>query len=382
MNGTLRVLVKDLVELMQGWRGSALVFLVPPIALMLVGQLRTETDPVRLLVAVNQDSLSQRQSRQLEELVRTLQEIASLQVTVRQQVLRDPLETLETEDFDLLLEVDDPTWLLYTAETDTNQLPSLEQLAGGIERALALISSRSPRRTRALDVGEELDSLVENLAAAGLVTRLRHYYPAIYNRGDELLPKTIALLLCFLPFVLTAPSLIRERQARTLEALLAAPPITPRALFWGRCGAAVSVTYFHFLAMLVLAQLMYGVLIKSGLPGVVLLITPAILSSTFLGIVVSTLARSQSQSFIWAAVYFLTLALFSDVLYPINESSWIIRGLSTFSPLTFIHGWLNAWMLGAGLGRNFVGLLLIVTAQALFFGGLAWWSFRRFLRRV
>ena len=51
MLGALRIFRKDLFELLDGARGILLVFVLPSVLLLLVGQIQTQTPPLHMLVA-------------------------------------------------------------------------------------------------------------------------------------------------------------------------------------------------------------------------------------------------------------------------------------------------------------------------------------------
>jgi ABC-2 type transport system permease protein len=97
-----------------------------------------------------------------------------------------------------------------------------------------------------------------------------------------------------------------------------------------------------------LAQSVYHLYIKSQVWIPILLFLPAILSSTFLGLAVSALARSQTETLVAAAGYFFALALLTGFFYPIDQSPTAVQALSTLFPLTQLRPAMNSWMLGEG----------------------------------
>jgi ABC-type multidrug transport system permease subunit len=208
------------------------------------------------------------------------------------------------------------------------------------------------------------------------------YYPQAAEHSLDLLPRTIALISCFLPFVLAAPSLIREKEAHTLEILLAAPRIKPGVLFVGKCFFPIVVGLFEFLLMLVLAQPFYHVDVKSGLLQIALFLLPALLSSTLLGLAVSAVANSQPQSMMSSAIYFLALTLLTGFLYPLSQGSALIQGLSKLFPLTFVSPVLNAWMFGAHFSPFLLEAVMWLSFQCVFYGILALLAFLYALRHI
>jgi len=385
MLGTLRVLRKDLLELLDGVRGILLVLVLPAVLLLLVGQLRVQSQPLQMLVA---GEATGAEEKEFEAFLQLLEEIAGLEIELRDSPVVDPLETTRHGGFDLLLNIEGDTsrdWVFYTAETNRLRFVSLEQFVAGLDRALRVLELAQGDFG---DPGTEFDAEIELLKAeifalsAAASDRLVAYFPRAADRATDVVVRTAALILCFLPFVLAAPSLIREREAHTLEPLLAAPGIGPGAVMAGKALYALVVSLFNWLLMLVLVQSFYSLDVKSGLLQTTLFLLPALLSSALLGLAVSALARSQSQVIIAAALYFLGMTLFSGFLYPIEEASGTIQALSSLFSLTFVHPILTAWMLGAGAAALVSPETAALWAQVLVMGLGAVLAVRRSLRHI
>lgn len=355
MLGAFRIFRKDLFELLDGARGMLLVFVLPSVLLLLVGQIQTRTPPFRMLVAGEPGD-----DRVFDRLVLLLGELSTVEVTTRQQTEIDPLTALRDGGFDLALNVEGESpddWRIYTAETHRGRLAAVRRLVGGLSRALHL----------ATESDNGLEDRLREFVAIGTVrpSRLTSYFPLAADPGTDLMAGTMALILCFLPFVLGSPGWIREKQAHTLEVLLAAPTVGPASLVVGKCLYAVLVTLFEFLLMVVLMQSVYGVQVKTGMPWIVLFLLPALLGSALLGLAVSAMVKSHAQSTIAAAVYFFGMSLLSGFFYPVEQASPIVQTLSTAFPLTFVRPLLKAWLVGAvsvGVSARDLGLLWLQCA--------------------
>jgi len=113
-------------ELFDGVRGILLVFVLPSVLLLLVGQIQTRTPSFRMLVAGEP-----RDDRVFHEVVELLQELSTVEVTIREATEVDPLEVLRDEGYDLLLNVEGESpdlWRIYTAETQRGRLASARRL--------------------------------------------------------------------------------------------------------------------------------------------------------------------------------------------------------------------------------------------------------------
>lgn len=364
MRLALRIFHNDLFLLLQGIRGLLLVLVLPPLMLLLVGDFSTGMPSIRLLVAgVSSKQLATEEG--LREAIQRLNEISGLEVEKQEDVALDPLSRLQAGGFDLLLNLEDPTShkpVLYTAVTDPSRLFLLEQIAAGIEPALS-----------ALGKGDWQEGLLSLGAAPG--GALFEYYPSAGNRFFRLIPFTIAMIVCFLPFVLASPSLLQEKESHTLEVLLTAPGAGLAQLLAGKCLMPVVVTLANFALMLAIAQSLYDLPVKAGLPGFLAFLVPVLLSSTFLGLTLSCVAGSQAQVTVASAVYLVALFLLSGQFF--QGSSSVLQSLSRLLPLTFLRTALNSWSFGAGLGPTLPQALSWLSLQVVLYGVLCFWTFRR-----
>jgi ABC-type multidrug transport system permease subunit len=233
------------------------------------------------------------------------------------------------------------------------------------------------------DLQAEFGRWSTEVGALGAVPpgKLKAYYPRALDRTLDLVASTLVLIICFLPFVLAAPSFIREKEAHTLEILLSAPGIDAPALVTGKSLFVVVVALAELLLLVVLAQSLYGIHVKPGFLTVPLLFLPAILSTALLGLAVSALAVTQAQVGLASALYFLAITLLTGFLVPLDEASGLVRGLSQLFPLTLVRPAFRSWTLGAepqGLPEALAGLWI----QCGVYGAFCLAAVRQALRRI
>ena len=377
MRGALRILLKDLY-LTLGFRSAALALGLPVLLVLLVGQLQVRNAPVRMLIAGRPQVHDDRTFRTLTDL---LGQAGMLKVTRQETPAPDPLSALRSGGFEVLLNVEGDTsddWLVYTAVLEKNRLALVQQIAAGLERFLLLVEAEPEESS------DPSEQRLAELSALGALSMRRpfNYFPQATDRSTDLLSHTLALIVCFVPFMLTAPGLVRERADRTLETLLAAPQVTGDSLVAGSCAAAVILTLFEFVLSIVLVQSIYGIHVKEGFLGISLLLLPALAASAFLGLAVSATVRSQIQSALFSAVYFIALALFTGLFFPLDEASTVIRALSYFLPVTFVHPLLQSWMAGAPPESSLIDMLAFLPGQCVLFGLFATLAIRRAIRAI
>ena len=384
--GAWRVFHQDLVHLLEGFHGIVLVFLLPPLVLGLVGQLGVRAPSLEVLVAGSPRSDDQ---AVYDEFVALLGDISTVNVHTTDDLAQDPLPELKARGLDLVinLEGDDPgEWVMYTGAESRPRLSSVRRFVAGLERALRVIEEWSGERDpeAAEDLADETERWATELGALGSFTprQMLAYYPRVLDRTIDLAGGTLVIIICFLPFVLAAPSLIREKEAHTFEVMLSAPGIDGTTVFTGKCLFVLIVTLVELLLLIVVAESVYSIQVKPGFVIMLGLFLPAVLVSAFLGLAVSSLVRAQAQVGMASALYFLAITLFTGFFVPLDESSVVVRALSQLFPSTFVMPVFKAWTVGADPLRAYFPALGGLWLQCGVYGAASIAIFRYAMRRI
>ncbi len=209
-------------------------------------------------------------------------------------------------------------------------------------------------------------SLLKSAAPTDLVT----FYPPTSARDVSIVPSLVALMTVFLPFFLGSGTYVREREAGTLPIVLLASGARRGWFFIGKIVTPVVVGLTGFMLMLVTSHAWFGYGVKSGLFAMSGLVAIALITSSCLGLAVSTRVRSQQHAHVLSAIYLLSLIFLSGFLYPLSQAALIVRIVSWVFPLTLLLRPLEAWMSrGAGAGlflTNTVWLICQCAASLAF----------------
>lgn len=380
MNGFLRVAGKDLRELMTGVGGIVLLVL-PPLILVLVGQLRNSNPPVHVLIADTAECVPKDREKDPPCYLRFLLEEAANAIVVDLEYNGDPLEALSNPDVDVVAQFgeweDDDSLNIYMNETSPMLVGRFLQFAQGIRVAMSV----------SLMADDEISEIERQTyliyALDGFPFQPAFlFYPAASDVRLSLLPMVIGAILCILPFVLAAQSLLRERTSGTIEILLAAPGVGPTSIFASKCLVPVAFTLFEVILMLFLADWLFGAYMKADLAVLILLLLPAMLVSALLGVCASIIVTSQAQAIMLTGAYMLSIILFTGFISPLDESSALIRALAYLFPLTFVLAPINSWMFGAPISASLMGDAVALSGQMLVYLAVALAGWRWLLMRI
>jgi ABC-2 type transport system permease protein len=180
-------------------------------------------------------------------------------------------------------------------------------------------------------------------------------------------PGLIGVILTMTMVMFTAIALVRERERGNMEMLITTP-MSPWELTLGKVLPFVGIGLIQASLVLLLGKLLFGVPLRGSLAELYLAILVFICASLALGVLVSTLARSQFQAMQMAFFSFLPQILLSGFMFPFAGMPKAAQWLAELLPLTHFLRLVRGIMLrGAGLIELWPALaaLLVFTLLTL-----------------
>jgi ABC-2 type transport system permease protein len=127
---------------------------------------------------------------------------------------------------------------------------------------------------------------------------------------------------------------VRERERGTLEQLIVTP-IDKTSLMLGKILPFLLIAYVQISVILVLGRLLFRVPILGSLPLLYLLSFSFIVASLALGLLMSTLARSQVQAMQLSFMFLLPNILLSGFMFPRQAMPAVAQWIGAALPLTY-----------------------------------------------
>lgn len=164
--------------------------------------------------------------------------------------------------------------------------------------------------------------------------RTRVWYNPDMNNTIFMIPALIGMVLQFQATLLTASSIVRERERGTIEQLIVTP-IRSVELIVGKLLPYAFIAMLIALEVLLIGSLLFGVPIKGSvslLLGISLLF---LISTLAIGLLVSTVANTQQEAFLLTFLTILPSVFLSGFIYPIAAMPVILQAASGLIPLTY-----------------------------------------------
>ncbi|OAM45589.1 multidrug ABC transporter ATP-binding protein [Eikenella sp. NML99-0057] len=205
----------------------------------------------------------------------------------------------------------------------------------------------------------------------GLQTRF--IYNPTFKSINALTPGFLMLSLMMIPAMLTALSVVREKEIGSIMNLYSSPASSFQYLF-GKQLPYVLLSFLSYLVLLGVVVFGLGVPLKGSFIALTVGVLCFVFASTGFGLLVSTFVRTQVAAIFAAAILSMIPALdFSGMIYPASTLSGAGKWIGIFSPTSWFQT-ISLGVITKGLGwrdvNTLCGTLLLFFAAYWLAAGL------------
>ena len=262
-------------------------------------------------------------------------------------------------------------------ETVTSRSDITDRLASGDARAAVIIPpefNRDIKRGRtahAQVIVDAADPMASSAAIAGaslagamrsaeivanragrsppLEVRVRPWYNPALRSEAYIVPGIIGVLLSMTLLIITAMAIVRERERGTLEQLIVTP-LDKTSLMLGKILPFALVGYVQMSVILILGKLLFDMPIRGSLPLLYGVTLGFIVANLGIGLLISTLVKTQVQAMQLGFFTMLPNILLSGFMFPRVAMPEPAQWIGAVLPLTYYLEVLRGILLkGVGL---------------------------------
>ncbi|KAA2284814.1 ABC transporter permease [Arenimonas fontis] len=195
--------------------------------------------------------------------------------------------------------------------------------------------------------------------------RVVPFYNPERRSAVNIVPGLIGVILTMTMVMFTGMAIVRERERGNME-LLITTPVTRTELMVGKVLPYALIGLVQTTVVLMLGLWLFQVPIRGSLADVYLAAVLLILANLSLGLLVSTMARSQFQAMQMTFFLFLPSMLLSGFMFPFAGMPAPAQWLAELLPLTHFLRLIRGVMLrGAGLWELWPEVLALLVFTAL-----------------
>jgi len=318
MRAVFVVLEKELAQLRRDPKILPLLFLAPVMQMLILGYAAT-TDVKRVELAVcdlDHSPVSRR-------LVDAFTSSRYFRVTARVESQHALDGLLQNGSARVALTIPEG----FAAERLAGRPGAVQLLADGADPSSGTIGLAYAANVLAGQATESVTPLVE-------LRPLVLYNPDLLSK-NFMVPATLAMIIMVMTMLLTGMALVRETELGTMEQLLVTP-LRPEALIVGKLLAYASVAIVEILSALPVVLFWFDVPLRGSFLTLMGLSLLFMLCTLGIGLLVSTLARTQQQAMmITAFVFMLPQIYLSGFAFPLQNMPRPFQLISYLVPLRY-----------------------------------------------
>jgi len=193
-----------------------------------------------------------------------------------------------------------------------------------------------------------------------------------------MIPGVIGMILFAITSILTATTIVRERERGTIEQLIVTP-IRSWELIVGKLVPYVILSLFDTLVVLAIGHVWFGVPVRGDLGLIIALSGLLLLSGLGIGLFASTIANTQQEAMMTVWMTMLPSIFLSGFFFPLEAMPLVLRWISYIIPLRYYLVIIRALLL-KGVGAAAIQTEII--ALALFGIGIMTAAATRFRKRL
>jgi len=225
--------------------------------------------------------------------------------------------------------------------------------------------------------------MVERLSASGIDTnrlqvplevRMRVWYNPDLVSSYFMIPGVIGMILFAITSILTATSVVRERERGTIEQLIVTP-IRPWELVTGKIIPYVLLAFIDTFEVILLGNWVFGVPVRGDLLLITFCSGLLLLSGLGIGLFASTIANTQQEAMLITWMTLLPSIFLSGFFFPLQSMPAVLQWISYIIPLRYYLVIIRALLIkGVGisaiwqetLALGLFGLVIMLAASLRF----------------
>lgn len=360
-----RMLRKELRQIFRDPRMKRIIFVAPVIQLVVFGYaVNTDIRETAMFVVDHSASADSRR------LVDALTASGYFRVAGRSERPADMLRALDHGRAIVGLQIGPD----YARDLRAGRSAAVQVLVDGTNSNTAtVVQGNAGRIIRR--VAEEV--LAERAAAAGLASgrggvdlRIRAWYnPDLASRVYNV-PAVMGVILLLMSLLLTALTVVREREVGTLEQLMVTP-LSPGELILGKTLPVALIALVQLTIITAVAILWFGIPFRGSLIALLVAALIYIVAGLAFGLVVSTISRTQQEALMVLFLFLLPAIILSGFMFPVFTMPPLFQWISLANPIRhFLEIVRPVFLKGYGVAELWPSYLWLLGIAAV----ALWWA--------
>jgi ABC-2 type transport system permease protein len=170
--------------------------------------------------------------------------------------------------------------------------------------------------------------------SGGVELRSRAWFNPSFESRYFNVPAIMGVQIFMISLLLTALGVVREREIGTLDQLLVSP-ILPSELILGKTIPVLGLGMVHLVIYTALTVFQFGVPMQGSVSALALAAFLYTLAGLAIGLLISTVSRTQQEAFMLLILIFLPAVMLSGFVSPVESMPDFFRWLTYINPIRY-----------------------------------------------
>jgi ABC-2 type transport system permease protein len=319
------IIVKECIEIGRDQRTLIIILAMPLIQMIMFGYV-FGTD-IKHTSMVIWDASNTAESR---DLVQSFRETDALALNYYARNYADITRLIESNDAKIALVIPPD----YATKLNRRETATVQLFTDGSQPTVGLQALSSATAIIQAKGASLMSPAQANAAMMPLTLESRIWYNPALQSSLFYIPGLIGFILGSILVMLTAFSIVRERENGTIEQLNVSP-LRRGELIVGKLIPYIFIAYAQVALILVTAVFVFGMPIRGSVWLLLTLAAPFLMFSLGIGLIISSVSRTQMQATQTAQLIMLPSVMLSGFMFPVESMPLITQWLSALFPLTY-----------------------------------------------
>jgi ABC-2 type transport system permease protein len=209
-------------------------------------------------------------------------------------------------------------------------------LSSYVNQVVASFSARMLEDSRNAQIMARTGGLggVPSMPDAGIIGQNRVWFNPDLQSRDYFIPGVVVNIIALVTIILTAMSVVREKEIGTMEQLMVTP-IRPFELILGKLLPFAVIGIFEVALITTAAFLIFQVPLRGSLFMLFGCSVVFLLTTLGVGLFISTVSHTQQQALMSSFLFFMPAMMLSGFAFPIRNMPLLVQYLSYLDPLRY-----------------------------------------------
>jgi ABC-2 type transport system permease protein len=209
-------------------------------------------------------------------------------------------------------------------------------LSSYVNQVVANYSARMLEDSRNAQIMARTGGLggVPSMPNSGITGQNRVWFNPDLQSRDYFIPGVVVNIIALVTIILTAMSIVREKEIGTMEQLMVTP-IRPSELILGKLLPFAVIGIFELALITTAAFLIFRVPFRGNLLVLFGCSVVFLLTTLGVGLFISTVSHTQQQAMMSAFLFFMPAMMLSGFAFPIRNMPPVVQYLSYLDPLRY-----------------------------------------------